>query len=273
MDDKWHLNRIGAPEAWETTSGDGIVVAVLDTGIDQNNQNLSSRVVGEVNFTNSSTSNDLYGHGTQMASTITDIAPACSLLNVKVADKAGKAQTSVVARGVRWAVDNGANVINMSLGVPPSSDLEQAINYARSKGVLVVAAAGNDGSSTPTYPASYANCLAVAATGESDCLALFSNHGDSIDLAAPGVSINSTWLNNEYEVKSGTSAAAAVVSGVAALVFSAATATNVEGLVNDKVRQAIENSCSPINADGVGKGRINALEAVRKVASSGSDSS
>ena len=274
MDEQWHLNSIGAAEAWETTTGDpGIIVAVLDTGIDQNNQDLSSKVVGEVNFSDSTTSDDLNGHGTHMAGTIAAIAPECRLMNVKVADDAGKCQASVVARGIRLAVDNGAKVINMSLDVASSSDLEKAVNYAWSKGALVVAAAGNDGNSAPTYPASYANCVAVAATDESDSLASFSNHGDWVDVAAPGDCIYSTWLDNQCEVKSGTSPAAALVSGVAALVFSVVTDNNLDRSVNDKVRQAIENSCSPINADGVGKGRVNALEAITQAASSSSVSS
>lgn len=155
MDEQWDINKIGAPEAWETTSGSpGVIVAVLDTGIDQDNQELVSRVVGEVNFTNSTTSDDLNGHGTHVAGTIAGIAPECQLMNVKVLDDAGRCQASLVAKGITWAVDNGAKVINMSLsGVESSADLEEAVNYAWSRGALMVAAAGNDSGSAPTYPA------------------------------------------------------------------------------------------------------------------------
>lgn len=119
---------------------------------------------------------------------------------------------------------------------------------------------------------SYSNCIAVAATDDTDSLATFSNHGDWVDVAAPGVNIYSELLHDQRRCKSGTSSAAALVSGVAALAFSAVTDTNLDGSLNDKVRQAIENSCSPVNADGVGKGRINAAEAVTWAASSSSGS-
>lgn len=273
-DQQWHIKRIGVPEAWEITSGSaGIIVAVLDTGIDHDNQDLFAKVIGEINLTNSSTSDDLNGHGTHMAGAIAQVAPECCLLIVKVADDDGKCQASQVAEGIVQAVDNGANVINMSLRVPPSSDLEEAVNYARNKGALMVAAAGNDSSSAPTYPASYTNCIAVAASDESDSLASCSNHGDWVDVAAPGVEIYSRGLHNQYEAKSGTSSAAALVSGEAALAFSVARDTKGDSITSDEVRQAIENTCSPMNADGVGRGRINALEAVKQAGSSSSGSS
>jgi len=262
------MDRIGLPEAWETTLGNPeSIVAVLDTGIDHDNQDLVSKLVGEVNFTSSATSDDLNGHGTHIAGTITQVAPACSLLNVKVADDAGNCRTSEVAEGIVWAADNGAKVINLSLSMIASPNLEEAVNYAWDKGAVVVAAAGNETSSAPTYPAAYTNCIAVAATDESGSLASFSNHGDWVDVAAPGVCIYSTWLDNQYEAKSGTSAAAAVVSGVAALVFSVAEDTNGSGITSDEVRQAIENNSCPIGTTHAGKGRINAYQAVRAVAS------
>jgi len=252
----------------------GIIVAVLDTGIDHDNRDLLGKVVGEANFTDSTTSDDLNGHGTGVAGTIAQVAPGCCLLNVKVADDAGDAQPSWIARGIRYAADNHANVINISLfGGPPSRDVEEAIDYASGKDALVVAAAGNHGSSAPTYPACYSNCIAVAASDESDSLASFSNHGDWVNVAAPGVQIYSTGLDNQYEATGGTSSAAALVSGEAALVFSVAADAKGNSITSDEVRQAIENTCSPINADGVGKGRINACAAVGALASLDSVSS
>jgi len=244
-------------------------VAVLDTGIDEDNQDLADKLKAEVNFTNSPTSDDLYGHGTHMAGTIAAIAPECRLMNVKVADDAGRCQASVVARGIIWAVDHGAEVINLSLCTKSSPDLEEAVNYAWSRGAVIVAAAGNIGKSTPAYPAYYANCLAVAGTNENDSLASLSNHGDWVDVAAPGFNIYSELPHNQHGYKSGTSSAVAHVSGLAALVFSVAEDSNGNGTVNDEVRQAIENSCDSILADGVGNGRINAFQAVAETISSG----
>lgn len=260
---RWGIIRIAAPQAWQIAGvGQQIIVAVLDTGIAEDSQELASKVVAEVNFTESPTADDLYGHGTHMAGTIAAIAPKCQLMNVKVADDIGRCQPSVVAQGIKWAVNQGASVINISLTVEASPDLEEAVDYAWGQGALIIAAAGNDGKSTPVYPAYYTSCLAVAATGEDDSLALLSNNGDWVDVAAPGFDIYSELPHNQYGYKSGTSPAAAHISGVAALVFSVAEDNNGNGAVNDEVWQAIEDSCSPIGVDGVGNGRINAFEAV-----------
>ena len=263
--DRWGVSKIEAPQAWRITRGDrSIMVAVLDTGISKDSQDLGDRVVAEVNFTDSSTSDDLYGHGTHMAGTVAAIAPECRLMNVKVADDRGKCEPSVVARGIVWAVDHGAEVINLSLAMGASSDLEEAVNYAWSRGAILIAAAGNKGTSEPSYPAYYDNCLAVAGTNENNSLALLSSYGDWVDVAAPGFNIYSELPENQYGYKTGTSAAGAHVSGVAALVFSVAEDTNGNGMINDEVRWAIENCCTAIAVDGVGQGLVNAFEAVTK---------
>ena len=260
----WGVNRIEAFQAYQMAQeGKSITVAVLDTGIDEDNQALCSNLITSINFANSSTNADLYGHGTHMAGIITAVAPSCQLINVKVADDRGRVQTAAVAEGIVWAVDHGAEVINVSLSVGPSPDLEKAVDYAWNNGALVVAAAGNEGKTDPSYPASYENCLAVAAIDESGYLALLSNHGDWVDVAAPGHDIYSTLPNNQYGYKSGTSPAAAHVSGTAALVFSMAWDINGNGFVNDEARQAIESTCSPTLAEGTGKGCIDAFKAVK----------
>mgnify|MGYP000192952972 CR=1 FL=1 len=262
-DERWGVSRIEAPQAWRVTRGDqSVVVAVLDTGINKDNQDLADRVVAEVNFTKSPTSDDLYGHGTHMAGTIAAVAPECRLMNVKVADDMGKCEPSVVARGIIWAVDHGADIINMSLSMIASPDLEEAVNYAWSQGAIVIAAAGNKGRSEPSYPAYYAGCLAVAGTNQNDSLALLSSYGDWVDVAAPGFNIYSELPGDQYGYKTGTSTAAAHVSGVAALVFSVAEDSNGNGMVNDEVRWAIESSCTPIAGDGLGQGLVNAFQAV-----------
>jgi thermitase len=266
--ERWGVTRIEASRAWQITRGDqSIIVAVLDTGINKDNQDLAERVVAEVNFTDSPTSDDLYGHGTHMAGTIVAIAPECRLMNVKVADDMGRCEPSVLARGIVWAVDHGAEVISMSLAVAASADLEKAVNYAWSQGAVIIAAAGNKGGSEPSYPAYYANCLAVAGTDKNNSLALLSSHGDWVDVAAPGFNIYSELPQNQYGYKTGTSTAVAHVSGVAALVFSVAEDSNSNGAVSDEVRWAIENSCTPIAGDGVGQGLVNAFQAVTKTTS------
>jgi thermitase len=269
LTDRWGITKIEAPQAWQITRGDqSVIVAVLDTGISKDNQDLADRVVAEVNFTDSPTSDDLYGHGTHMAGTIAAIAPECRLMNVKVADDVGRCEPSVVARGIVWAVDHGAKVINISLAMRASPNLEEAVNYAWSQGAILVTAAGNKGGSEPSYPAYYANCLAVAGTNQHDSLALLSSYGDWVDVAAPGFNIYSELPQNQYGYKTGTSAAGAHVSGVAALVFSVAEDSNGNGAVNDEVRWAIENSCVPITEDGVGQGLVNAFQAVTEIISS-----
>jgi len=244
-----------------TTGHESIIVAVLDTGISRDSDYLAGRVVAEANFTDSPTSDDLYGHGTHMAGTIAAIAPDCRLMNVKVADDTGKSEAAVVARGITWAVDNGAHIINISLTTRASPELEQAITYAWEQGAVIIAAAGNQGASEPVYPAYYANSLAVAGTNRGDSLALLSNYGYWVDLSAPGFNIYSELPGNEYGYKTGTSAAAAHVSGVAALVFSVVGDGGDDSL-NSVVRRVVVDSCTPMADDGVGSGLVNAFQAL-----------
>jgi len=266
---RWGIGKIEAPRAWEITTGDqSVIVAVLDTGIDKDNQDLGDRVVAEVNLSNSPTSDDLYGHGTHMAGTIAAVAPGCRLMNVKVADDTGKCEPSVVAAGIIWAVDHGAKIINLSLAMGESVDLEEAVNYAWNRGAILVAAAGNKGTSKPSYPAYYENCLAVAGTNENNSLALLSSYGEWVDVAAPGFNIYSELPGNQYGYKTGTSSAGAHVSGVAALVFGITEDTSGNGLFNDEVRWAIESSCTPIAVDSAGQGLVDAYRAVTKTISS-----
>ena len=140
--------------------------------------------------------------------------------------------------------------------------MEAALNYAWDKGAVIIAAAGNNFSSTPVYPAAYPNVIAVAATDKDDRLPRWSNRGDWVSLAAPGVDIYSTLPGDDYGYKSGTSQAAALVSGEAALLFTIAADTNGDGNVNDEIRHAIETSCDEVEKDELTKGRINALKAV-----------
>jgi thermitase len=246
---------------WQITTGsEGTIIAVLDTGIDGNHQELSGKVIAEVNLTDSPTVSDIHGHGTHIAGIISakddalgisGIAPDCSLLNVKVADDLGTCQASALARGIIWAVDNGASVINISIEIgEPSTELEKAIEYAWNQGSLLVAAAGNSGSDAPAYPAYYENCLAVSAIKPDNNLAPLSNYGDWVSVLAPGFNIYSTLPGNGYGFKTGTSFACAYVSGLAALLFDVATDTNQNGRTNDEVWSIIESGCHGIDVAG-----------------------
>jgi thermitase len=270
----WALERIHAlPSTWPINNGDPVVVAVLDTGIDKNHEDLSGRVVAEVDLSDSPTAADVYGHGTPIAGIIAadvdnglgilGLAPESLLINVKVADDDGKCRLSALAAGIVWAVDYGAKVINISIELKGSTpELEKAIDYAWDKGALVIAAAGNDGNSLPVYPAAYANCLAVTAIQENGTLAPLANYGDWVDVAAPGMDIYSTLPGNNYGYKHGTSFATAYVSGLAAVLFSLATDTSGDGKLNDEVRRAIEAGCDALGIAGTGKGTINVAASV-----------
>lgn len=275
-DKQWALNKIAVSRMWQRTMGSQeVLVAVLDTGIDSSHEDLDGQVVAEANFTDSPTPGDVHGHGTHIAGIIAaknndigiiGMAPDSRLLNAKVADDMGRCHASALAEGIVWAVDNGASVINISVEIRGDSpELEKAIDYAWSEGSLVIGAAGNDGNDSPVYPAGYDNCIAVAATNQDDGLAVLSNHGDWVDVAAPGFGIYSTLPDDGYGLKTGTSFACAYVSGMAALLFDIVADTNGDGRLNDEVRAAIETGCQAIDIAGVGSGRIDAAGAVAQV--------
>jgi thermitase len=270
---QWGLAKIGAPTAWGSTHGAAsTIVAILDTGISQAHPDLASKVVLSQNFSDSATLDDLYGHGshvagiaaavTNNATGVAGLGWGVSLANVKVLGDNGTGLYSAVSSGIVWATDHGANVINLSLGgTSASSTLEAAVNYAWGHGVVVVAAAGNNASSSPFYPAYYTNSIAVAAVDNLDHLAAFSDFGAWVDVAAPGVSIYAT-VPGGYGYKSGTSMASPFVAGLAALIWSQTTDSNTSGLRNDEVRSRIESTAAPVGL-AIGGGRIDAGAAVQ----------
>jgi subtilisin family serine protease len=271
---QWALERIHAlPSTWRMDSNTPVLVAVLDTGIDKNHEELSGRVVAEIDLSESPTAADVYGHGTPIAGIIAadvdnglgimGLAPESLLINVKVADDDGRCRLAALAAGIIWAVDYGAQVINISIELKESTpDLEKAIDYAWDQGALVIAAAGNDGNSLPVYPAACKNCLAVTAIQENGTIAPLANYGDWVDVAAPGMDIYSTLPGNSYGYKHGTSFATAYVSGLAAVLFSLATDTSGDGKLNDEIRRAIEAGCDALGIAGTGKGTINVAASV-----------
>lgn len=231
--EQWGLRAVGAKAAWERSTGKEIVVAVLDTGVAPH-EDLPGLLPGR-SFTGG-TSPDPNGHGTHVAGIIAaamdnglgiaGLAPAVRILPVQVLDADGSGDHADIASGIVWATDNGADVINLSLGGEESSDvLSAAVQYAVSKNVIIVAAAGNSGSGSnaPMYPAAYDPVLAVAAAGPDGTAAMFSNSGSYVDLAAPGFAILST-VPDGYDYLSGTSQAAPFVSAAAALLLGAGRA-------------------------------------------------
>ena len=271
---------IDAPTAWDTTQGtSAIKIAILDTGIDQDHEDLSSKIVLQANFTTSSTVDDLYGHGTHVggiAAALTNNGlgvsggcPDCVLMNGKVLRDDGAGAYSWISNGITWAADNGAKVINLSLGGPPSSKtLENAVNYAWNKGSVVVAAAGNCGCQGKLYPAAYTKAIAVAATNNKDQKASFSSYGAKwVDVAAPGQDIFSTFPNHPYTINkslnydfgSGTSMATPMTSATAALIWSTSYGTSASN-----VRSRLETTADKIIGTGNwwSAGRVNAANAV-----------
>lgn len=274
LDRQWALDRLHLPHVWQVTLGSPeILVAILDTGIDRNHEDLAGKVVAEVNFSDSPVVDDLHGHGTHIAGIIAanadnslgiaGAAPSCLLMNVKVADDKGRCDAAAIAEGIVWSVDRGARVLNISLCVSElSKELEEAIIYAWSRGAVIVAAAGNNSSSVPQYPAYHPECIAVTATREDDSRAPLANYGDWVDVAAPGYQIYSTLPDNEYGYKTGTSQATAYVTGIAMLLYSIAVDSDGDGWVNDEVRAAIESSCQQIDVIDMGNGLVDSGAAI-----------
>jgi thermitase len=252
VDKQWALQRIQGLAVGPGTADD-VLVAVLDTGIDQKHEDLAGKIVDSVNLTNSPTATDILGHGTHVAGIIAaganngigiaGAAPNARLLNVKIADDKGLGWASTAAKGIIWAVDHGAKIITITLVIPNDTPaLQEAVDYAWSHGAVIIAAAGNAGSSVPTYPAGCPHVISVAATDINGSVWDRSNHGAWVQAYAPGVDIYSTLPGNGYGYMSGTSMATAYATAVAVLNYSAATDTNGDGRVNDEVSDALKTA-------------------------------
>lgn len=263
----WGVNRTRAPAAWARGYlGQGVRVAVVDTGVGPQ-IDLSTPVASATFVPGSISANDDNGHGTQIAGTILarrngvgviGVAPRAALLRAKVLDRTGHGCDTQVAAGIVWAANQGADVINLGLGGGFSLAVQRAIAYARSRKVTICAPAGNDYGNQILYPARDPLCIAVAATDQSNHHAPFSNRGRELDLAAPGVNILSTWLNNTYRTLSGTSAATSHVTGTAALVLNRAP-----GLTPARLQKHLERAALPLGPiTQFGRGLVQADRAV-----------
>ena len=233
----WGLSLLHVPDHWKETAGQGVRVAVLDTGIDAAHPDLSAAMDASRDFTNSPFGvADAQGHGTHTAGIIAarrnslgvvGVAPECRLLVGKVLGDDGSGQGNWIAASIDWACEQGADIISMSLGSPsPDPTIHAAIQRAAAKGKFVIAAAGNDGG-TPgvdrvNFPGRFKEALAVAAFDRQMRLAPFSSQGPEVAIAAPGVEITSAFpiALGSYAKLSGTSMATPFVAGVVALLVS-----------------------------------------------------
>lgn len=230
---QWNLPAVGTEAGWNFSRGsEDIKIAVVDTGVDLNHPDLSNRLIEGYNVLEKNNKPlDDNGHGTHVAGIIAAVTNNAEgvagitwynpIMPVKVMNSEGFGGSFDVAEGIRWAVDNGADVINLSLGnYQPSLVMEEAINYALKKDVVVISAAGNDNTSQPSFPAAQPGVISVAAVDWEGRRAEFSNFGDHIDIAAPGVHIASTFMDGQYASLSGTSMAAPHVTALAGLIRS-----------------------------------------------------
>ncbi len=280
----WGVDRINAELIWNGVegksdvapggnAGSGIAISVIDTGIDYNHPDLADNYEGGYDFVNEdSDPKDDNGHGTHCAGIIAardngagivGVAPEADLYAVKVMNSEGRGYISDVIAGIDWSVKNNIKIISMSIGsTQDSTAFRNACDKAYNAGLLLVASAGNRGNAdgtgdTVTYPGRYDSVIAVAATDSANNRASFSSTGSDVELAAPGVSIYSTYLNNGYATKSGTSMACPHVTGTAALAWSA-----YPDYTNVQVRALLQETAEDIGTTGkdddYGYGMVNA---------------
>lgn len=251
----WGVAAYGIPQLWSQTKGEGVTVAVIDTGISKHGA-LVEAVADWRNFSSDSDTLDTVGHGTHVAGIIAarsglskGIAPSSRLLSLKVLGHSGMGSNESVATAVRYAVEAKVDLCCMSLGFTlPDDRVHEAIRDAHAAGIIVVCAAGNDGGSV-NYPAAYRETIGVGAVDKNGNACQFSSRGKEIAVAAPGEGITSTWLNQGYATVSGTSMAAPFVAGALALYVSAAKREGKK-IDHSAVMQALEKTCRDVGDPG-----------------------
>jgi serine protease len=282
---QWNLHKIGVEAAWTRTKGSGITVAVIDTGITKVRDLYETKFVKGYDFVNDTdAAKDDNGHGTHVAGTVAQatnnaygvagVAYEASLMPLKVLNADGAGTVADIAEAIKFAADNGADIINMSLGGGGESQLmEDAVKYAHNKGVTIIAAAGNENTNGVSYPARYDHVIGVSAFGPDGERASYSNYGAGVDISAPGGSETGAILQETINEQGegvflglqGTSMASPHVAGVAALIKALGIKEP------DEILQVLQQSARVIQDDGLnyyGAGQLNA-EAAVKLASDG----
>jgi subtilisin len=294
-DQVWGVTKIGCVAAHAGTytgatapvTGNGVKVAVCDTGINYNHPDLKANYAGGYDFVNGDADPlDDNGHGTHVSGTIAanndgvgivGVAPDVNLYVLKVLNSSGSGSFSYCISALDWCIANGIKVANFSLGAStdPGSTVKAAFDNAAAKGVICVCSAGNSGSGADTvgYPAKYPSCIAVASTTSSDAWSSFSSTGPGVDIAAPGSSIYSTLYTGGYGTMSGTSMACPHATGAVALLLSAGVSdTNGNGVVGDEVRNLLQSTAVDLGTAGFdnsfGYGRIDVAKALASLAGS-----
>lgn len=267
----WHLPKIGANTAWDRSVGEGVTVAILDTGVDGNHPDLSPHLVAGWNFyDNNATTSDVHGHGTKVAGVAAAVGNNAlgtagvswrsHIMPLRVTDSQGYGYYSLMAQALVWAADRGARVANISfLSVSSSSTVREAAQYFRNKGGVVVVAGGNTGGELGD-PASDA-ITAVSATDSSDNRTSWSSWGQHIDVAAPGVSIYTTTRGGGYGGFSGTSASSPVTAGVYALMMAANPSLDPASLDRTLFETTLDRGSAGYDLY-YGHGRVDAAAAV-----------
>jgi subtilisin len=281
----WGSAKLKLPEAWKLTRGRGIRVAVLDTGVDRNHPDLVGRIVAAKDFTGSPNgSADVQGHGTHCIGIVAandnetgtvGVAPECEILAGKVLGDNGSGLSTWIAAGIDWSVESKADVISMSLGSSaPDNRIRGAVQRAVAAGVIVIAAAGNEGprEGTVGFPGGFPECVCVASTNVRDLISNFSSRGPRVDVAAPGEAVKSTYPGGRYATLSGTSMATPQVAGVAALVIAHARA-NGKTITPDQFRELLGKTSRDLPPPGrdtaAGFGLIQPVELLAAIGGGG----
>jgi subtilisin family serine protease len=263
---QYELAKLQLPRAHTLAKGDGVLVAVVDTGVDASHPELKGSVVAT--FDAIEFEKGLNKHGTSIAgliaahSTMMGAAPRARILAARVIGPTGMGGTFNILRGLDWAAANGARIINMSFAGPSDPATHRFLQFAHNKGIVLIACAGNAGpKSPPLYPGADPNVIAVSATDARDNLFERSNRGNYIAVAAPGADILVAVPNGAFEMSSGTSLSAAEVSGVAALILQRKPELNP-----DQVRAILQSSATDLGPKGhdslFGAGLVNAYSAL-----------